>query len=214
MPNAYNWVKSILEAENFIEEVSVRSDESLRVVRSSLPPSRVAILSTQQVELDQVTTFIDPSRGIEFIANVPSSGVWTPEVTRELVVRNIAFGGIGDLRRALREEQDVRNYIIPNLKFVQRGLQQHDKVLGFDRLGNFLYEIQRRNNPTLRVVFIPDYELTGESLRAAKSEYSGFSIAVGINPNAKITSNAYSVAERLDLELLTWAEFYGRINKK
>jgi hypothetical protein len=110
--------------------------------------------------------------------------------------------------------EDVRTFQPKETEFVERGLRQHDRILSFDRVHDRLYRVSRKGLPDLTVAMLNEYELTADHLRTARDRYGQFSVAVITDPNGRATSSAEEVAETLGVEILKWAPFFGRLNKK
>jgi hypothetical protein len=108
----------------------------------------------------------------------------------------------------------VRGFQPKETEFVERGLRQHDRISSFDRIHDRLYRISRDGLPDLTVAMLNEYELTSDHLRTARDRYGKFSVAVITNPNGRATSSAKDAAETMDVEILKWGPFYGRLNTK
>ncbi|MGH8243271.1 MAG: hypothetical protein ACRETY_07985 [Steroidobacteraceae bacterium] len=126
--------------------------------------------------------------------------------------RGIATGSYGDLLRVIGLE-DVRSFVPKDIAFIERGLRQHDRIAGFERVHDRIYRIRRNDMPELMVAMLNEYELTGDHLRTARDRYGAFDLAVIADPNGRATGPAAEVAERLGVTILNWAGFYGRLNK-
>jgi hypothetical protein len=151
--------------------------------------------------------------GVEIIANVPKESYWTGGALTLARGNNIATGEYGDLFRVI-DLQDVRAFQPKETEFIERGLRQHDRVSGFERVHDRLYCISRSGLPDLMAVMLNEYELTADHLRTARDRYGRFSVAVITNPNGQATSSAEEAAETMGVEILKWGPFFGRLNKK
>ena len=125
----------------------------------------------------------------------------------------LPVGRLGDLNRALSLPQ-VREYVDPETRFRERGLEQHARVASFERLDLNRYIIERHGLPTLTVVFLNDYDLSAEALRQARTEHGAFDIVVASNPNGRVTDLALEVAKQLGFEVLKWGPFLSRLHRE
>ncbi len=207
------WVADYLRKAGKVSKVEVISDQVLRVARSNYDPFVAGIVSLKCVGEDDVRPLVTPQLGIEIIANVPKESYWTGGAIRLAQDNNIATGSYGDLLRVI-DVEDVRTFQPKETEFVERGLRQHDRILSFDRVHDRLYRVSRKGLPDLTVAMLNEYELTADHLRTARDRYGQFSVAVITDPNGRATSSAEEVAETLGVEILKWAPFFGRLNKK
>src|SRR5579883_1869682 len=207
------WVADNLRNAGKVSKVEVISDQVLRVARSNYDPFVAGIVSLKCVGEDDVRPLVTPQLGIEIIANVPKESYWTGGAIRLAQDNNIATGSYGDLLRVI-DVEDVRTFQPKETEFVERGLRQHDRILSFDRVHDRLYRVSRKGLPDLTVAMLNEYELTADHLRTARDRYGQFSVAVITDPNGRATSSAEEVAETLGVEILKWAPFFGRLNKK
>ncbi len=207
------WVADNLRKAGKVSKVEVISDQVLRVARSNYDPFVAGIVSLKCVGEDDVRPLVTPQLGIEIIANVPKESYWTGGAIRLAQDNNIATGSYGDLLRVI-DVEDVRTFQPKETEFVERGLRQHDRILSFDRVHDRLYRVSRKGLPDLTVAMLNEYELTADHLRTARDRYGQFSVAVITDPNGRATSSAEEVAETLGVEILKWAPFFGRLNKK
>ncbi|MCF2523623.1 hypothetical protein [Bradyrhizobium sp. G127] len=206
------WVATSLREAEDVSEVEVLSDRVIRVTRSTFEPFIAGIVSAPRVERETLQPVVSPNLGVEIVANIPKEAFWTGGALKLAAEHNMATGSFGDLYRAIREE-DVRAFQPSETAFVERGLRQHSRVTTFDRLHDRLYSISRKGLPDLIAVMLNEYELTADHLRAARDRYGPFSVAVITNPNGQSTTAADEAAVNMDVEVLKWAPFFGRLNK-
>jgi hypothetical protein len=114
--------------------------------------------------------------------------------------------------RAVRCE-DVRVYVRPEFHFVDRGLQQHNRVTNFEREADRVYLIHRLGLPDLRFVMLNEYELTGDHIRVARDRYGAFDMVLLNNPNGSATTEAKRLGETMGIDIFKWAQFLGRLNR-
>lgn len=125
-----------------------------------------------------------------------------------------AIGNMGDLLRALRDK-NVNNYLAPDIEFVLNGLNQHGKIKSIEHLDNKRL-LLKRTFPLneIIVLIINDYDITAETIRFNKQVFKNFKIILCSNPNARISSSAKLVAKQLNILILKYGEFLGRINSR
>lgn len=111
-------------------------------------------------------------------------------------------------------QKNVESFQKKEYSFVERGLNQHNRVNHFDRLFDRLIEIHRGDLPSVKIVLLNEYELTAEHIRHARDAYGEFSAVLRTNPNGGATSNAHLVAKELGAEIFQWGEFLSRLNKR
>lgn len=207
------WVAGNLRRAKGVSKVEVLSDQVLRVSRSKYGPFVAGIVSAKCVEADTVRTLVESKLAVEIIANVPTESYWTGGALRLAHDNKIATGAYGDLLRVI-DLEDVRAFQSKETEFVERGLRQHDRISGFERMYDRLYCISRSGLPDLTVVMLNEYELTADHLRTARDRYGEFSVAVITNPNGRATNSAEEAAQTMGVEILKWGPFFGRLNKK
>lgn len=207
------WVANNLRQAKDVSEVEVLSDQVIQVSRSKFAPFIAGIVCTPRVEAGEIRPIVELDFGVEIIANVPKEAFWTGGALRLAQDNDIATGALGDLYRAM-DMENVRFFQPKETIFVERGLRQHSRVTGFDRVHDRLYRISRKDLPTLTVVILNEYELTADHLRTARDRYGDFSVAAITDPNGRATSAAWQAAETMGVEIFAWGPFFGRLNRR
>lgn len=207
------WVAENLRKKDEVSAVEVLANQVLRVSRVNHGRFVGGIISASRVEAATISSIVHGEHPVEIIANVPNESYWTGEALRLAKENHIATGAYADLFRVLRVAE-VRNYQPKEFEFIERGLDQHDRISKIDRLHDRMYRITRDGLPDLTVAMLNEYELTADHLRTARQRYGEFSIAVITNPNGTPTSTAMEVAKSVGVEILKWGPFFGRLNKK
>jgi len=207
------WVAQKLKGETEVERASIESPQRLHVIRKQLPPFFVGTTAVTRFDAPSLEPLLTADPLPAFVVNVPKESYAVASALSLAKQRNIALGGLGDLIRALGLA-DVRTYVSPEIGFLERGLNQHDKVSGFERVDDRLYKIERTGLRTLTVVFLNPYELTADHVRTARERYGKFDTLVITNPNGGTTSSAEQVADELGCKIFQWREFFGRLNKR
>jgi hypothetical protein len=207
------WVAANLRQARDVSKVELLSDQILRISRAKYGPFIAGIVAVGCVETDTIRTLVESELGVEIIANVPKESYWTGEALALARGNRIATGAYGDLFRVL-DLQHVRGFQPKETEFIERGLRQHDRVSSFERVHDRLYRISRNGLPDLTAAMLNEYELTADHLRTARDRYGKFSVVVITNPNGRATSSAEEAAETMDVQILKWGPFFGRLNKK
>jgi hypothetical protein len=208
------WVAKALRKADLVSKVDVLDERVLRVERTRYAPFIAGIVSEPRVYADNIRPLINSKYGVEIIANVPKEAIWTGGAIRLAEDNSIAIGVFGDLYRVVGES-NVRGFKQTEIAFIERGLRQHDCVTSFEREYDKVYRLSRKGGlPDLTAAMLNEYELTADHIRTARDRYGNFDVAVNTNPNGTITGSALDAAKLMDIEILTWGPFFGRINKK
>jgi hypothetical protein len=207
------WVAGNISKMNEVVDVSVISPKTIRVTRKNHTPFVAAIIAVDVVRSELVQQLLDDDPAIEIIANVPTGAVWTGTAIALASDRDVSFGGIADLMRAVSRE-NVRQYIRPEYEFVERGLGQHTRVANLERKFDRVYQVHRYELPSLTFVMLNEYELTADHVRTARAKYGPFDAVLINNPNGKPTAAAIEVAKDIGAGIFMWREFLGRLNRR
>jgi hypothetical protein len=196
-----------------VHEVTLTGPNTLRITREQYEPFVAAVISAPVVTAETLKRLSHADSAIEIVANVPKESFWTGTAIALVAAQGAAFGGISDLMSAV-SRRDVRAYKRSEYIFVERGLDQHDRVSGFDREFDRVYLVHRYGLPPLRFVMLNEYELTGDHVRTARSRYGTFDAILINNPNGQPTSTARAVANDIGVDILKWRQFLGRLNNR
>lgn len=206
-----SWVAEKTRGMEGVEDVVISGRFSFKVTRADLPPFVAGVISSSSVTANHVLEALDAPPEIEILVNIPRESIWTGEAIRLAEIHQIAFGGIGDLMRAVRSE-DVRQYVRPEFGFVERGLQQHSCVRSYIREADRVYLIHRYGLPDLTIVMLNEYEFTADHLRVARERYGRFDMILLNNPNGSATTGANELGRTLGIGIFKWGQFLGRLN--
>lgn len=208
-----NWIAERIESRSGVDDVEVVETQVLRVTRTDHPPMIVGTLSSPRVGASDLYSVFEQSQDVELVVNIPKESFWTGEAIDLLRDRAIAFGGMGDLHRAI-DQPFVRSYRNPEYDFVLRGFKQHTKVESVKRLHDRLFLLKRFGLPDVTVVVLNEYELVADHIRTARDRYGGFTDVLISNPNGSPTTGATRVASDLGADIYKWGEFLGRLNRR
>lgn len=207
------WAASFLKGKGGILDAEVTGAQTLQISREEFEPFTAGIVSTPRVTPELVQPFVGLSRGIEIIANIPKESMWNGPAIELARINSIAFGGLGDLMSATSDE-DVTQYVRSEFQFVERGLSQHDQVDRLERVHDRLYIVHRNTMSPVRFVMLNAYELTGDHIRTARDRYGAFDNVLLNNPNGRATTDAIAVERALNVRILKWGHFLGRLNSR
>lgn len=207
-----NWVATKISKMPEVERAEAISPNTIQIIRKKYPPFIAGIVSVSAVTPEILQSLLSANSNVEIVANVPKESLWTGSAIAAAAAQKVAFGGISDLMSAISRE-NVREYIRREYEFVERGLNQHNRVSELRREFDRVYLVLRHGLSPVRFVMLNEYELTGDHVRTARSRYGAFDVVLLNNPNGKPTSVALEVAENMGIEIFKWAEFYGRLNR-
>jgi hypothetical protein len=209
------WLAEKIEGHEDVTKVELLDSNLVVVGRKDKQSVKVIAISVKDaVTADDLDRAIDNQREVNFVVNIPKDSYLSGGALSFAARRGIGIGGVGDLFRALKME-DVSEYLPPTIQFIERSLRQHDCVERFERLADMYYVIHRKRElGDIQTVFIHEYELTIDHLRAARDRYGQFQMAVKTNPNGGITTSSKEVAEELGCQVLKWGQFLGALNRK
>jgi hypothetical protein len=207
------WVAGNISKMPQVHEAAVIGPNSIRITRDDYEPFVAGIISTPLVTAGILQPLFDSDSTIEIAVNVPKESIWTGTAIALSVMHSAAFGGVSDLMSAISHE-NVREYVRPEYKFVERGLNQHNRVSGLERRFDRVYQIHRHELPSLCFVMLNEYELTADHVRTARCRYGAFDAILINNPNGRATGGALETAQGIGIGIFKWREFLSRLNSK
>jgi len=209
------WVADRIAETTDATGTKVTSPFTFRVNRKDLPSFEVLVLSAAKVTDDILDPLLADAPSASFVVNVPKNGIWTESGIATARSHDCAFGGIGELMSALHQKlDDVSAFIKKENAFVERGLDQHDNVSHFDQEYDRVYMVHRPGMKSLRVVLLNEYELTAEHVRTARTNYGPFDIVLMTNPNGTATKDSLDTAKAMQVSILPWRRFLGRLGSR
>ena len=208
-----SWIAEKTRSMTGVNDVVILGPFSFRVTRVELPPFDAGVISTSAVTADHVQAVLDASPEMEILINIPKESIWTEGAIHLADVNQIAFGGIGDLMRAVSAE-NVRQYVRPEFQFVERGLLQHHRVSSYVRKADRVYQINRNGLPDLTIVMLNEYELTADHIRVARERYGSFDLVLLNNPNGSATTGAKELGNSMGIGIFKWSQFLGCLNSR
>jgi hypothetical protein len=204
------WVSKVLSEQPDIAKATQLSPNLVDVERTEQPGFLLGVTSVQLVTSEVVGPFFEGDLRPSFVVNIPKEGVWTGGAIEALRANSIAFGGMGDLHRAVRED-DPRDYVFKEYAYVERRIRQHRRVTNIDRLYDRVWRVHRASRNTLDVAISNAYDLTADEVRTAHVRYAPFDLLFHTNIMGRITEEAHVAAQELGIELVTSGEFFKRL---
>lgn len=195
-----------------IQDVEVIGSQILSVAREH-DSFLLGTTAVERVDCTVVRAITETVAELSFVVNIPKESYWTGEAICLLSRHSVAFGGMGDLYRALsRDEDDLRQYRRPEFDFVECALGQHDRVTVMTRVHDRKYVLGRRGLTDFTIVLLNEYELTKDHVRRAKTRYGLFDAILMTNPNGKATAQATEVAKSIGANIYEAGQLMARIN--
>lgn len=205
------WALAKIKTHDEVSSAEIIEDGLIVIKRISGTQIRVGSFSFDELNLKNISEIVDTFK-LDFILNIKSGAIYKGEIYSFLDDKKISFGSLSDLYRVISQSENWP-YLHRDVKFVLRGLKQHSKVIKVERLDNKRLKIIRRNLPSVIIVATNDYEVNAESIRKLKDDFNSFDAILASNPIGRITSQAYSVANMIDVPLYSWSELYSELNK-
>lgn len=207
------WVAQKVRGHTEVSEVEVVAPTTIRITRQNHPDVIVRTTSEPKVTGAVAETMLRATPPADFLVVVPTASRITGQALDSARNAGVPIGRMGDIMSALGLE-DVRRYVNKEFVFVERGLRQHSRVSGFERIDERRYRISRPESlDDIFVVFVNEYEVTADVLRTARDRFGSFEWVVLTNPNAKVTESASEAATQLGLNIHRWGAFLSALNR-
>jgi hypothetical protein len=211
-----SWIADKLKGESQFTAVSPTGSGFFDIIRSDGPPFTAVALGVPDLITREhvVPLFEVRNKRPEFVVNVPSKAIWSGTAINLVHDAPAAFGTLGELVRASREER-VCTYRHREYNFFERAFRQHTAVHGITRLYDKVFQLHRhRGLPDITVALIDAYDMSAEDIRNARDLYGRFDAAVKISSYGSITTAASEAAESMNAEAFKFGELMGRLNKR
>jgi len=210
-----NWSGTFLKEKlsNFdkIQKIESKASNLFEVQRKKGESFFTFTMSLELIELNVIKEILEHNSNINFIVNIKKEYLISGSAIGYLNSKRVSFGGMGDIMR-FSNQRDNSLYVDKEYSFVQRGLSQHTKVKSLELLDNKRIKIERYSMKEVISVMNNDYDLGSESVRSYKNRFKDFKVIICTNPNARVTSDAYSIANSLKIDICTWGDFLGKLN--
>lgn len=210
------WVADQIMSMDDVQDVEVVEYQILSV-KSQHDSFMLGTTAFECVNRTVVRTLTERSNALSFIVNIPKESFWTGGAINLISQYSIAFGGMGDLYRALScltisRLTNVRQYVNPEFSFVEQALEQHDIVMGMKRIYDRKYVLKRQRLSNFTIVLINEYELTKDHVRRARKRYGIFDAILITNPNGDATTQARETARSMNIGIYKIGQLMARIN--
>ena len=206
-----NFVKTKLPGYDSVESIDSLDNGSLLIKRKKGVDFNCFCISSEDVNYRTTKEILDKYPEIDFITNIKKDYLISGDAMSIMNSKNVSFGGFGDLIK-FSNQRDNSLYVEKEYAFVSRGLNQHDKIKRIERLDNKRIRVERYSLGEVIIVMNNDYDLNTESVRITKDKFKTFKVILATNPYARITSDAYSTAQFMDVDICTYRDFLGKVN--
>jgi len=206
------WVSKVLPDQPDVTKATPLALNLVEVERADLPTFLLGVISVRLVTPDAVGPFLKGNSRPSFLVTIPKEAVWTGVAIEALRANNMAFGGMGDLHRALRKD-DPSDYVFKEYAYVEQRLRQHRSVIRIDRLYDRVWQIHRNPGNPLNIAISNAYDLTADGVRTAYDNYAPFDILFHTNNMGRITQEAHAAAGELGIELIRSDELFERLRR-
>lgn len=209
-----NWIASKLNDDQQFKTVESIGSGFLKIARKdSRPFTAVAIGIKDIVTEEEIIPLFRQVRP-EFVVNVPSKVIWSGPAIDFIHNAPAAFGTLGELTKAAREES-VCAYRNKNYSFFEGAFRQHTAVHNVTRVYDRVFRLHRnRGLPDFTVVLIDAYDMSAENVRNARALYGKFDAAVKMSSYGSITTAASEAAEAIGAETFKFGDLLRRLNKR
>lgn len=207
------WVANKITNVDDVRNVELVESQILSVRRQH-DSFMLGTTAVECVDSTVVRTLMEKSNVLSFIVNIPKDSFWTGEAIDSVLEHSIAFGGMGDLYRALSRCTDVRQYRNPEFTYVEKALGQHDMIIKMNRIHDRKYVLGRRELPDFSIVLLNEYELAKDHVRKARDRYKLFDAILITNPNGDATTQARETASSMKIGIYKLGELMARINER
>jgi hypothetical protein len=206
------WVSKVLAEQPDVAKATQLAPNLVEVLRTGRPGFLLGVTSVRLVTYESVEPFVTGNSRPSFVVNIPSEAVWTGMAIEALQAHFMAFGGMGDLHRAVCTD-DPSDYVFGEYAYVERRLRQHRSVTNIDRLYDRVWRVHRGLKNTVNVAISNKYDLTADEVRTVRDRYAPFDILFHTNSMGRITNEAHGAAEELGIELVASGELFERLGQ-
>ena len=213
MDGSGKWIADKVKNLTDVKVATVITPQRVEIVRTEFPPIIVGTTAVEHFDEGNFVPFLTGEPSVSFIVNITKEASISGEALRLSEAHRIPIGGVGDLMRAIAEE-DVRQYVYRDVQFITRGLTQHSRIASYTRLDDKRYLLKRRGLQDVQVIFLYEYELTADHVRTARSRYGMFSMLVNTHPYGRATSSAHAAAVSIETKVYDWSEFLSALHRK
>ncbi|MDC5754731.1 hypothetical protein OPW41_13180 [Vibrio europaeus] len=198
--SGHDKVESVVDlGDSLLQITNVKGDDFIVLVKSE---ERSTLESVSEVDIEQ----------LDFLLNIKKDAYIEGQLLELSSSAGFAVGGLGDIFSALND-RGISNYVSAEMSFIIRGLSQHTRVTGLERLDNRRFRIQRAGLDSVTILALNDYDFTAESVRSGIEKYGEFDAILTSNPNCRRTGNCEMAAESAGVRIFSWGELLGQLNR-
>ena len=213
MGSAAEWIAKKITEGNELELIERLAGDRLVVKAPGWEAFQVAVLGVREViTLDHVEPLFQGTDNPQFVLNIPSSALWRGDAMMMIHDAPAAFGTLGDLGKAARLECPFL-YRDKQWSFFYDGISQHSNVREVKPLYDRVFEAHRRHGAPLTIALVDAYNMSAEDIRAARTRYKHFDIAVKMTSYGSVTSAASQAAASFGAEALMYGDLLRRLAK-
>ena len=205
------FIASGLASHDEVAQANPIDDRRVEVQRKKYPHFNVGVVSQVCVTPDVVTELAH-DRTIDFICNLPRECVWVGEAIDIVRSQGKAWGGVADLYSAAAREEQVRDFVRAEFRFIERVFAQHSNVTHVERLYDRVYRLHRRGMADVDVALLNEYDLTADHVRTAVERYGTLTDILANNPNCRFTPQAVEASRQIGVKMMMLRNFMGRLN--
>jgi hypothetical protein len=207
-----SWLVNKLENHDNIATAFTVSSNRVRVKRKVGDEYEVATMALMQVDKSDLLDILTPETGVSFVTNISKNAYYHGSAIELAEHKKIVLGDIGDLFRAMGAEHP-NSYTNPDVKFILRGLKQHNRISIVKRLDDRRYHLKRVDLPSVIILALHDYDLSADSIRNGLEKYGHCDAILAANPNCRPTTLAKNAADSAGIQIYKWAELLGALHR-
>lgn len=179
--------------------------ELISISMPAMPDVNAIILADKNIDLELVMQKHREEAEINFICGFKKDCVWAGPAIAYLEECEIGWGSIGTLSSAVLDG-NVNTAVHKVYKFSDRLLKQYFFVKSIRREYDRLYELDLKNNRTIRLAMLAEYEPTADAVRSCWQQFGPVDLLWNINPNGSPTQSAIQAADELGCKVLKWED--------
>src|SRR5882757_422781 len=154
------WIADKLKNDGTFSAVDSVGSGFLEIVRKDQFPFTAVAIGVRDVitRVHVAPLFGGNERRPEFVVNVPSKAIWSGTAIEIIHDAPAAFGALGELIRASREDR-VSTYRNKEHSFFERAFRQHSAVRDITRLYDRVFQLHRyRGLKDVTVALVDAYD--------------------------------------------------------
>lgn len=210
---AFGWLVPSLLKNSDISQIEAIDETIWLVRRKNKMDFTIGLLSVPSVSVTDINGLFLKGNHPGMVVNIPRECRWEGAAITGIQSRGIAWGGVGDIHRAVHED-NPRNWKSRTRAFVERALGQHTSVAMLTPITDKIYLISRHGLPDLKFIMIHEYTLTAEHVRYARELHGEFDEILNTDPNGSATTGAKEIAKSIGSSIFSMRTFLGRLGSR